>query len=264
MNLTVDYVQATPEDAKGAIEMLAVMYRNVMEKHRAEARGLLPATSQRYPTEGLEPTARNKRGIPGEFVTREKGKRHLSRRRNASRLLIDSNQLPQTNPTGNEFAVERPLKPIYLSLPDLQTAPIGVRLRFLRKRRGLTVLNLAKATGISHGTISRLERGRSIFNVAAVGKLLAFFRRDLSEAFQGGQDPHDQFTPVSDFASWLRNFRVRKGLQQVELARLLGMSSVSICRYERHVSEPQAAVLKRFKRVFKLNGELDRFLMGRL
>ena len=56
-------------------------------------RGLLPARYQRYPTEGFEPIARNKRGIPREFVTLEKGKRHLSRRRNAFCLLIDLNQL---------------------------------------------------------------------------------------------------------------------------------------------------------------------------
>jgi len=96
--------------------------------------------------------------------------------------------------------------------------------------------------------------------VAAVGTLLAYFGKDLAEAFPAGQDPHDQLVPVSDFASWLRNFRVRKGLQQVELARILGMSRVSICRYERNVSKPQAAVLKRFKRLFKLDGELEQFL----
>ena len=57
-------------------------------------RGLLPARSQKYPEEGLEPIARNKRRVPREFVTPEKGKRHLSRRRNAFCLLTDLNQLP--------------------------------------------------------------------------------------------------------------------------------------------------------------------------
>ena len=100
-------------------------------------------------------------------------------------------------------------------------------------------------------------------NVAAVGKLLAFFGRGAAEAFLAGQDIHAQLVPVSDFASWLRNFRIRKGLQQVELAKMLGVSKVSICRYERNVSKPQDVVLKKFKRVFKLNGELDQYLRGR-
>jgi hypothetical protein len=63
MKLTVEYVQATPEQAKVAIEMLALMYRSVLERKRAAERSLLPV-SQKYPTEGLEPIARNKRGIP--------------------------------------------------------------------------------------------------------------------------------------------------------------------------------------------------------
>ncbi|OGR90296.1 MAG: hypothetical protein A3J74_08845 [Elusimicrobia bacterium RIFCSPHIGHO2_02_FULL_57_9] len=49
-----------------------------------------------------------------------------------------------------------------------------------------------------------------LVNVAAVGKLLAYFGRDLHEAFPDGKDPHDLVAPVTDFGSWLRNFRVRE------------------------------------------------------
>lgn len=34
--------------------------------------------------------------------------------------------------------------------------------------------------------------------------------------------------PVKDFGSLLRNFRVRKGHQQVELAKMLGVCKASI------------------------------------
>ncbi|MDE2290683.1 MAG: helix-turn-helix transcriptional regulator [Elusimicrobia bacterium] len=171
--------------------------------------------------------------------------------------------LPQRDAAGNKLFVKKTIRNRLVVIPDLEKAPIGARIRFLRKRQGLTIPKLERLTGVSHGTISRLERGRAIWNVAAVGKLLAFFGRDLAEAFPAGQDPHDHVFPVSDFASWLRNFRVRKGLQQVELAKLLGMSRVSICRYERNVSRPQDVILRRLKKVFKLNGELDRFLRER-
>ncbi|MDD5656832.1 MAG: hypothetical protein PHF00_06210, partial [Elusimicrobia bacterium] len=42
-------------------------------------------------------------------------------------------------------------------------------------------------------------------------------------AFPESKDAVDELIPVKDFGSWLRNFRVRKGLQQVELAKLLGI-----------------------------------------
>ncbi len=165
--------------------------------------------------------------------------------------------LPQTDPWGNQFGVEREIKPVYLPLPDLQTAPIGVRLRFLRKRRGLTIPDLEQLTRISHGSISRLETGSAPVNIAAVGKILAFFGPNLAEVFPDGQDPRDLLAPVSNFSSWLRNFRMRKGLQQVELARILRVSKVTVCRYERNRSRPQEVILKRLKKAFNLDGDFS-------
>lgn len=168
--------------------------------------------------------------------------------------------LPQRDPEGKELFVGKSIRNRLVVVPDLQKTPIGARIRFLRKRQGLTIPDLERLTGISHGTISRLERGSAAVNVAAVGKLLAYFGRDIEEAFPDGQDPQDLLVPVSDFGSWLRNFRVRKRLQQVELARALGVSKVTVCRYERNHSRPQDVIIKRLKKAFKLNEELDRFL----
>jgi hypothetical protein len=47
MKLTVEYVQATPEQARQAIDLLALMYRKFLEKHRTEKQSLLPSTSQK-------------------------------------------------------------------------------------------------------------------------------------------------------------------------------------------------------------------------
>lgn len=145
-------------------------------------------------------------------------------------------------------------------VPDLRRSSIGARIRFLRKRQGLTIPALERRTGVSHGTISRLERGAARVNVAAVGRLLAYFSRDLQEAFPDGQNAADLLVPVSNFGSWLRNFRVRKGLRQVELARILGVTKTSVCWYERNRSKPKDAIVRRLKMAFKLNGEVERFL----
>ena len=93
-----------------------------------------------------------------------------------------------------------------------------------------------------------------------MGKLLAYFGRDLAEAFPEGKDAADQLVPVADFGSWLKNLRVRKGLKQVELARVLKVSKVSIRHYESGFCKPGLAVRNRLRRAFKLHGEFDRFL----
>jgi len=90
-----------------------------------------------------------------------------------------------------------------------------------------------------------------------VGKLLAYFGREAAEAFPEGGDAFDHFVPVSGFGSWLRNFRVRKGLQQVDLAKMLGVCKSSVSAYEGNQTRPRDAVLKRLKKVFKLNGECE-------
>jgi len=47
----------------------------------------------------------------------------------------------------------------------------------------------------------------------------------IAEAFPEGKDGVDHFVSVTDFGSWLRNFRVRKELQKVELVKILGVST---------------------------------------
>ncbi|MDE2038435.1 MAG: helix-turn-helix transcriptional regulator [Elusimicrobia bacterium] len=153
--------------------------------------------------------------------------------------------LPRTDLSGNEFNLERQIKPTYLLLPDLQTAPIGVRLRFLRKRRGLTIRDLEKATGVSHNAISHIESSATRFNVAAVGRLLGFLGDAARDVFPGDDDAYDQIIGTRDFGAWLMNSRLRRGLRQVDLARLVGISPVSLCRYERRAIEPGPRVLER-------------------
>lgn len=85
-----------------------------------------------------------------------------------------------------------------------------------------------------------------------LGRILAYFGEEAVEAFPEGCDPHDQLIPVSDFGSWLRNLRLRKGLQQVQLGKLLGVSKVSIHRYERNLSKPRARILEKLLNKFGL------------
>jgi len=91
---------------------------------------------------------------------------------------------------------------------------------------------------VSHGAISRLDRGIGPLNIAAAGKLLAFFGRKAKKAFPEGADSYDCVVPVTDDASLIRNLRLRMGLQQAALANILGVSKVTIYRWERNKTRP--------------------------
>jgi transcriptional regulator with XRE-family HTH domain len=64
---------------------------------------------------------------------------------------------------------------------DAQLATFGTRLRELRVRRGLTLEELAKRSGLSKGFLSRLESGGRQASIAAVLTLSRIF--DVSLAF---------------------------------------------------------------------------------
>jgi len=52
---------------------------------------------------------------------------------------------------------------------------LGARLRVLRKRRNLTIFELARLTGVSHNMISRIERGAAANpDPAYLGRLIAY------------------------------------------------------------------------------------------
>jgi putative transcriptional regulator len=56
----------------------------------------------------------------------------------------------------------------------------GERIRSLRKNRGLTLMDVEKATGIGHSTISRWERGESVPNSSEIYRILMnYFKVDM-------------------------------------------------------------------------------------
>jgi len=88
----------------------------------------------------------------------------------------------------------------------------------------------------------------------------AYFGEDACGVLANGGDPFDQAIPVTDFGSWLRNFRMRRGLKQSELAKTLGVSKVTVWSYERQGSKPGPRIIKRLRRRFKLRGDFEQFL----
>lgn len=52
---------------------------------------------------------------------------------------------------------------------------------------------------------------------------------------------------------------MRRGLQQKELARILGVKRESLRRYEADRTKPGPPIREKLRKVLKLNGEFDRF-----
>ena len=62
-------------------------------------------------------------------------------------------------------------------------AAIGVRLRQLRLRRGLSLAHVAKAAGISVGFLSALERSQMSASVSTLRKLARFYQTNILDFF---------------------------------------------------------------------------------
>jgi DNA-binding transcriptional MerR regulator/mannose-6-phosphate isomerase-like protein (cupin superfamily) len=65
------------------------------------------------------------------------------------------------------------------SVPDGGARAIGVRLRQLRIRRGLSLAHVAKAVGISLGFLSALERSHMSASVSTLRKLARFYKTNI-------------------------------------------------------------------------------------
>ena len=69
------------------------------------------------------------------------------------------------------------------SVPDGGARAIGVRLRQLRVRRGLSLARVAKAVGISVGFLSALERSHMSASVSTLRKLARYYKTNILDFF---------------------------------------------------------------------------------
>src|SRR6266851_6956959 len=78
------------------------------------------------------------------------------------------------------------------SSPDGAARAIGIRLRQLRIKRGLSLAHVAKAVGISVGFLSALERSHMSASVATLRKLARFYKTNILDFF----DPAESNSPL--------------------------------------------------------------------
>ena len=156
-------------------------------------------------------------------------------------FFIDGKKVwcPSTGINGNHLEFVRRLNPLSIASFDPSKATLGARLRYLRRRAKVTIAQLATRSKISHNTISRLERTPDRrANPAILEKILQVLRLIFQEISPGAGDCYDRLVPPKTPGSWIKNARLKKGLQQKALAKRLGVSRETVRRWERDLVRP--------------------------
>lgn len=77
-----------------------------------------------------------------------------------------------------------------VALPAEAASLPGQRFRRLRTRRGLSLAQVARATGVSVGFLSSLERGQMRSSVATLRRIARFYRTNILSLFEtAGENP---------------------------------------------------------------------------
>lgn len=71
-----------------------------------------------------------------------------------------------------------------VSVPAESAASPGTRFRRLRQRRGLSLAQVAKATGVSVGFLSALERGQMSASIATLRRIARYYRTNILSFFE--------------------------------------------------------------------------------
>jgi DNA-binding transcriptional MerR regulator/mannose-6-phosphate isomerase-like protein (cupin superfamily) len=75
-----------------------------------------------------------------------------------------------------------------VSVPAENTVSPGARFRRLRQRRRLSLAQVAKATGVSVGFLSALERGQMSASIATLRRIARYYRTNILSFFEPAKD----------------------------------------------------------------------------
>jgi transcriptional regulator with XRE-family HTH domain/transposase-like protein len=89
----------------------------------------------------------------------------------------------------NPIAIVHVLKRqgVAIAPPDAPRVP-GERFRRLRTRRGLSLAQVARATGVSVGFLSALERGQVRSSIATLRRIARFYRTNILSFFEAAEE----------------------------------------------------------------------------
>ena len=134
---------------------------------------------------------------------------------------------------------------------------LGARIKALRIRNSLKQAELASSAGIGTTVLARYEQGKILdINPWMLQKVAKSLKIDPAELFPGpeqakNKDFLDYFCPSDTWGSRLRKLRLSQNLQQKELAEMIGISKVSVCRYEKDRVNPSKKIAEKIDKILK-------------
>ena len=144
--------------------------------------------------------------------------------------------------------------PVNLKNPDLT---LGNRIKALRIKAGLKQADLAESAGIGTSVLARYEQGRIIdLTPQVLQKIASILNIEPLELLPVPNHPNsrkflDYFCPSDSQGSRIRKLRLSRNLQQDELAKMLGIHKVSVCRYEKDRSKPSKIITENIDKILR-------------
>lgn len=130
---------------------------------------------------------------------------------------------------------------------------IGERIKYIRKKNGLTQVQLGEMTYISHGHISRVERGYEIPSKRFV-KLVSIALNVNYEWLMYGKEKDENEETIS-LGEKMKSVRVEKCLTLNEVAEKMTVTESCVCRIENNLEKPTDMYIALFCYAFGISTE---------
>lgn len=134
---------------------------------------------------------------------------------------------------------------------------VGKRIKYFRIKQEISQESLAQHSCLSVSIIGRYEQDR-VSNpdplvIQKIAKVLSIDPSKLvgSNGTGESEDFYDYFCPNNTFGSKLKKARLKQGIQQKDLAKMLGVNKVSVCRYEKDQSKPDKEIISKLSKILK-------------
>ena len=139
----------------------------------------------------------------------------------------------------------------------LNITKLGDRIRLFRIKQGISQKTLAERSGLAVTVLARYEQGKILdINPWMLQKLAKFLKTDPAELLPGSEQANnkdflDYFCQPDTYGGRLRKMRLNRNLQQKDLAKMLGLHEVSVCRYEKDRSKPSKIITEKIDKILK-------------
>jgi len=111
-------------------------------------------------------------------------------------------------------------------------------------KNGITRETLANETGLAVSLLSRYENNKilksGIWTLEKIAKGLKTKLKDLLSV-----EPRNAFLKPNTLGGKIRTIRLQQHIRQNDLAKKIGISKISLCRYEKDLVKPKKKYLKK-------------------